>query len=192
LLLFTRKTKSRTVYEKYVVRRADTDKVEQKQLEADLKFEHIFKALEGRKPLSERGIFYDGEIFDAYSFVSDIVRSAEKSIILIDNYIDDTVLTILGKRKNKVSATIYTKSISSQLHLDLQRYNSQYPAIDLQIFTHAHDRFLIIDGAELYHIGASLKDLGKKWFAFSKMNTEVGKMLRFLGNLLKDDYTPTF
>lgn len=154
------------------------DKVELKQQEADLKFEEIFKALEGGKLQSEKGIFYDGQIFDAYTFVSDIIRSAERSIILIDNYVDDTVLTLLGKRKDNVSATIYTKSITNQLQLDLQRYNSQYPDIDVQVFSHAHDRFLIIDGIQLYHIGASLKDLGKKWFAFSKMNTEVNKMLQ--------------
>lgn len=159
------------------------DKVELKQLEADLKFEEIFNALEGGKPKTEKGVFYDGQIFDAYTFVSDIVRSAERAIILIDNYVDDTVLTFLGKRKANVPATIYTKTITNQLQLDLQRYNSQYPAIDVQIFTHAHDRFLIIDGTELYHIGASLKDLGKKWFAFSKMDTEVGRMLRFLNDL---------
>lgn len=159
------------------------DKIELKQLEADGKFEKIFRALESGRLHSEKGIFYDGQIFDAYSFVADIIRSAERSIILIDNFVDDTVLTLLGKRGHTASVTIYTKSISSQLQLDLQRYNSQYPAIDVQVFPHAHDRFLIIDGTELYHIGASLKDLGKKWFAFSKMNTEVGKMLHFLNNV---------
>lgn len=159
------------------------DRVEVKQVEADLKFEEIFKALEGGKLQSDKGVFYDGQIFDAYTFVSDVIRSAERSIILIDNYVDDTVLTLLGKRKDHVFATIYTKSIGNQLQLDLQKYNSQYPAIDVQVFNHAHDRFLLIDSTELYHIGASLKDLGKKWFAFSKMNTEVGKMLGFLNGL---------
>ncbi|PVD52216.1 DNA-binding protein [Terrimonas sp.] len=159
------------------------DKVELKQLEADLKFEEIFKALEGGQLKIEKGVFYDGQIFDAYTFVSDIIRSAKRAIILIDNYVDDTVLTLLGKRDANISATIYTKTITNQLRLDLQRYNSQYPVIDVQIFTHAHDRFLIIDGTELYHIGASLKDLGKKWFAFSKMDTEVGKMLSFLNGI---------
>lgn len=159
------------------------DKVELKQIEADGKFEEIFRALEGRKLHSEKGIFYDGQIFDAYTFVSDIIRSAQRSVILIDNYVDDTVLTLLGKRGQSVSATIYTKSISNQLQLDVQRYNSQYPAINIHSFAHAHDRFLIIDSTELYHIGASLKDLGKKWFAFSKMNAEVGKMLSFLNGI---------
>jgi hypothetical protein len=159
------------------------DKVELKQIEADSKFEEIFRALESGKLHSEKGVFYDGQIFDAYTFVSDIIRSAQRSIILIDNYVDDTVLTLLGKRGQSVSATIYTKSISNQLQLDVQRYNSQYPAINIHSFAHAHDRFLIIDSTELYHIGASLKDLGKKWFAFSKMNAEVGKMLSFLNGI---------
>lgn len=156
------------------------DKIELKQIEADGKFEEIFKVLDSGKLHSDKGIFYDGQVFDAYTFVSDIVRSAKRSIILIDNYVDDTVLTLLGKRNDSVTATIYTKNISNQLRLDLQRYNSQYPSIDTQVFTNAHDRFLIIDGTQLYHIGASLKDLGKKWFAFSKMDIEVGRMLQIL------------
>ena len=158
------------------------DKIELKQLETDQKFEEIFKALESDKLHSEKGVFYNGQIFDAYTFVSDIIRSAKSSIILLDNYVDDTVLTLLGKRKDDVTATIYIKSISNQLRLDVQRYNSQYPRIEVELFSDAHDRFLIIDNTELYHIGASLKDLGKKWFAFSRMDIEVGKMLQFLGN----------
>ena len=156
------------------------DKIELKQLQSDQKFEEIFKALESHKLHSEKGIFYNGQVFDAYTFVSDIIRNAKTSIILLDNYVDDTVLTLLGKRNNNVTATIYTKNISNQLRLDLQRYNSQYPPIEIEIFSDAHDRFLIIDNTELYHIGASLKDLGKKWFAFSRMDIEVGKMLQIL------------
>ena len=156
------------------------DNIELKQLEADQKFEEIFKAMESDKLRSEKGIFYNGQVFDAYAFVSDIIRSAESSIILLDNYVDDTVLTLLGKRNNNVTATIYTKSISNQLRLDLQRYNSQYPRIEIESFSDAHDRFLIIDGTELYHIGASLKDLGKKWFAFSRMDIEAVRMLQIL------------
>lgn len=156
------------------------DSIELKQLQADQKFEELFKALESGKLYSEKGVFYNGQIFDAYTFVSDIIRSANKSIILLDNYVDDTVLTLLGKRNKNVTAIIYTKSISNQLRLDLQRYNSQYPMINIKTFPDAHDRFLIIDDAELYHIGASLKDLGKKWFAFSRMDIEVGRMLQFL------------
>jgi len=158
------------------------DKIELKQLQADQKFEEIFKALESDKLHSEKGIFYNGQVFDAYTFVSDIIRSAESSIILLDNYVDDTVLTLLGKRKDNVTATILTKNISKQLRLDLQRYNSQYPPIEIKTFSDAHDRFLIIDDTELYHIGASLKDLGKKWFAFSRMDIEVGRMLQLLNN----------
>ncbi|WGQ12216.1 ORF6N domain-containing protein [Pedobacter gandavensis] len=156
------------------------DKIELKQLEADQRFEEIFKALESDKLHSEKGIFYNGQVFDAYAFVSDIIRSTKSSIILLDNYVDDTVLTLLGKRSDNVTATIYTKSISNQLRLDVQRYNSQYPRIEVELFSDAHDRFLIIDNVELYHIGASLKDLGKKWFAFSRMDIEVGRMLKIL------------
>lgn len=156
------------------------DKIELKQLEADEKFEELFKALESDKLHSEKGIFYNGQVFDAYAFVSDIIRSAGSSIILLDNYVDDTVLTLLGKRNTNVTAIIYTKSISTQLRLDLQRYNSQYHPIEVEVFSDAHDRFLIIDDTELYHIGASLKDLGKKWFAFSRMDIEVGRMLQIL------------
>jgi hypothetical protein len=156
------------------------DKVELKQLQADQKFEDIFKALESDKLPSEKGVFYNGQIFDAYTFVSDIIRNAKSSIILLDNYVDDTVLTLLGKRSDNVTATIYTKNISNQLRLDALRYNSQYPQIEIEIFPDAHDRFLIIDDTKLYHIGASLKDLGKKWFAFSRMDIEVARMLQIL------------
>ena len=156
------------------------DTVELKQLEADQKFEAVFKALESGKLPSQRGIFYNGQVFDAYTFVSDIIRSAKSSIILLDNYVDDTVLTILGKRGKRVSAVIYTKTISRQLQLDLKRYNGQYPKIEVRLFSDAHDRFLIIDNKELYHIGASLKDLGKKWFAISKMDIGIGTMLQRL------------
>lgn len=156
------------------------DYIEYKQLQADQKFEELFKALESGKLYSEKGIFYNGQVFDAYTFVADIIRSAKSSIILLDNYLDDTVLTLLGKRNENVTATIYTKNISNQLQQDVQRYNSQYPAIAVEVFSNAHDRFLIIDNAELYHIGASLKDLGKKWFAFSRMDIEIGRMLQIL------------
>ena len=118
------------------------------------------------------GIFYDGQIFDAYNFISDLIRMAKKEIILIDNYIDDAVLKILNKRKDNVSATIYTSHISENLKLDLQKHNSQYQPINIEHFNKSHDRFLIIDD-DVYHIGASLKDLGKRMFAFSKM--EISK-----------------
>jgi hypothetical protein len=114
----------------------------------------------------QQGIFYDGQIFDAYQFISDLVRKAKKSIVLIDNYVDDTVLTLLDKRGTGVDATIYTQQISQQLQLDITRHNSQYSPIEVKQFNKAHDRFLLIDD-DVYHIGASIKDLGKKWFAFT-------------------------
>jgi hypothetical protein len=126
------------------------------------------------------GVFYDGQLFDAYKFVADLIRTATTSLILIDNYIDDTVLTLFTKRIPGVSVTIYTAQISKQLSLDLQRHNSQYEPIDIRQFNQSHDRFLIIDEKELYHIGASLKDLGKKWFAFSKMQLDIKELLKHL------------
>jgi len=128
----------------------------------------------------KEGIFYDGQIFDAYQFVSDIVKSAKKSIVLIDNYVDESVLTLLSKRNKSVEATIYTASISTQLKLDLKKFNAQYPTIHVKTFTKSHDRFLIIDDETVYHIGASLKDLGKKWFAFSKIELDATEMIRKL------------
>lgn len=119
--------------------------------------------------LPKQGIFFQGQVYDAYAFSAELIRKAKKSIILIDNFIDDTVLTLLSKRNKHVAATIYTKTISKQFQLDLKKHNRQYPEIQVVEFTEAHDRFLILDEKELYHIGASLKDLGKKWFAFSKM-----------------------
>ena len=138
--------------------------------------------MESDKLHSEKGVFYNGQIFDAYTFVSDIIRTAKSSIVLLDNYVDDTVLTLLGKRNTNVTATIYTKNISNQLRLDLQRYNSQYPPIEIEVFSDAHDRFFIIGDSDFYHFGASLKDMGKKWFAFSRMDIEVGRMLQILNN----------
>ena len=122
------------------------------------------------------GIFYDGQIFDAYTFVSDLVRSAKKRIVLFDNYVDDTVLTMLDKRGENVSAIIITKAVSSKLELDLAKHNAQYRPIEIKKFDKVHDRFLCIDST-VYHIGASLKDLGKKWFAFSKMEMEAEGLL---------------
>lgn len=156
------------------------DKVEQKQLTTDQKLEEVFKALESKLPEKEKGVFFEGQVFDAYHFVSDIIRKADQEIILIDNYIDDTVLTLLSKRTANVKCSIYTKSISKQLKLDIQKHNAQYPEIKLVEFKQAHDRFLMIDETDLYHIGASLKDLGKKWFAFSKMNAETVTVLENL------------
>ena len=123
------------------------------------------------------GIFYDGQIFDAWKFTAELIKSANLSIILIDNYIDETVFDLLTKRKEKVEALIYTKTITKALKTDLKKYNSQYPAITIKTFRKSHDRFLIIDQKDIYHIGASLKDLGKKWLAFSKINLDINEML---------------
>ena len=153
------------------------NKLERNQIDSEIKFEEIFKALENKNLKPDKGIFFDGEIFDAYSFVSEIIRKAVKSIMLIDNYIDDSVLTLFSKRKSGVNITIYTKEISNQLQLDIVKFNAQYPTLEAKILKDSHDRFLIIDETELYHIGASLKDLGKKWFAFSKMDSESWKIL---------------
>ena len=127
------------------------------------------------------GIFFDGQIFDAYAFASDLIREAKKRIILIDNYVDDSVLTLLDKREKGVTATIYTQAITPQLKLDLKKHNAQYAPIDVQQFTRSHDRFLCIDDT-VYHLGASLKDLGKKWFAFSKMEIATDELLNSMNN----------
>ncbi|HLS31547.1 MAG TPA: RhuM family protein [Flavobacteriaceae bacterium] len=123
------------------------------------------------KDLPEKGLFFEGQIFDAYQLVTDIIQSAQSSVILIDNYIDSSVLTLLSKRKKEVDCTIYTKKITKGLQLDLKKHNQQYPSIELKALKTSHDRFLVIDEKERYHIGASLKDLGKKWFGFSRMDS---------------------
>jgi hypothetical protein len=152
------------------------DRIESKLIEHDQKFDLLIKT---NLPPHE-GIFYDGQIFDAHHFVSNLVRSAKKSIILIDNYIDESVLILLSKRNNKVEATIFTAEIPAKLHLDITRFNAQYPKIEVKKFNKSHDRFLIVDEKEIYHIGASLKDLGKKWFAFSKISLDVNDMINKL------------
>ena len=152
------------------------------KVETDQKFEQIFNAIEERSIKPKQGIFFDGEIFDAYQFVSDLLRTAQESITIIDNYVDDTVLTHLTKINKDVKVTIFTKTISKQLALDVKKYNEQYPVIELKEFKNAHDRFIIIDNTTVYHFGASLKDLGKKWFAFSKMDIGAVEMLSRLGD----------
>jgi len=157
------------------------DSVEQKQLEykaeTDEKFDRIFNAIESKEITPKQGIFFDDQIFDAYKFVADLIRTAQKSIILIDNYIDDTVLIHLTKRNKGVKVTILTKTISKQLALDINKFNKQYRTIKIREFKNSHDRFIIIDNTTVYHFGASLKDLGKKWFAFSKMDIGAVEML---------------
>ncbi len=150
------------------------DRTEQKILEHDNKFKEVFNALETTSP--KKGIFYDGQVFDAHTFVSDLIRGTKRSIVLVDNYVDDTVLTLFSKRNNEVDMIIYIKQITKQLKLDLEKYNSQCPSIQIKEFKKAHDRFLIIDDT-IYHFGASLKDLGKKWFAFSKFEQSAVELL---------------
>lgn len=154
--------------------------MKQHQEVTDRRIDEVFKHLDADIPPMQ-GIFYDGQVFDAYRFVSDLIRKAKQSIVLIDNYVDDTVLTLLDKRSEGVSATIYTQRISSQFQQDVDRHNSQYPLIEIKRFNKAHDRFLLIDN-EVYHIGASIKDLGKKWFGFTLMRditaTELIKKIK--------------
>ena len=126
------------------------------------------------------GIFYSGQIFDAYEFAVNLIKSAKRSLILIDNYVDESVLLMLSKRSDGISATIYTQNINSKLQLDIAKHNAQYPPIHIKTYKNSHDRFLIIDGAEIYHIGASLKDLGKKLFAFSKLNETAHSLLKII------------
>jgi len=161
-----------------IFRRLDT--VEGKQIEYDKNFEKVFEAIENKEFVRKQGIFFEGQIFDAYNFVSDLIRSAKQSIVLIDNFVDDSVLTLFSKRKDGVVVIIYTKTITKQLRLDLNKHNSQYPMIKIKEFNKSHDRFMIIDNKEVYHIGASLKDLGKKWFAFSKFDKKAFGLLEKL------------
>ena len=141
-----------------------------KELEGDVALlKSKVNLLEDKTLKPSQGIFFDGQVFDAYEFVSGLVKNAKREIVLIDNYIDESVLTLFSKNQ-AVDVTIYTKIITKQLKLDLEKYNSQYNNIEIKKFDNSHDRFLIIDENEVYHIGASLKDLGKKWFAFSKMD----------------------
>ena len=154
--------------------------IDKKLLKHDENFEKIFKALENKSIKPKQGIFYDGQVFDAYVFIAGLVKSAKKSILLIDNYVDETILQLFTKRKKNVSVTIYTKHLTKILKQDLEKHNSQHPEITIKKFTKAHDRFLIIDGKIVYHFGASLKDLGKKWFAFSKMDL---KAMEIIANL---------
>ena len=153
------------------------------QLEAEKKFKQLFDAIENKEIKPKQGIFFNGQIFDAYKFISDLIRTAKISIVIIDNYVDDSVLTFLGKRNKNVKVIIYTKKISEQLALDLKKYNAQYPFIELKELKNAHDRFIIIDNKNVYHFGASLKDLGKKWFAFSKFEKDSFKIIEKLENI---------
>jgi len=162
---------------------AKIEQIEKRQIgyeiKVDEKIDKIFRLIEDKSIKPTQGIFYDGQIFDAYVFIANLIKSAKKEIKLIDNYIDESVLTLFSKNRD-IKVTIYTQKVSKQLKLDLEKYNSQYNPIEIKKFDNSHDRFLIIDEKKIYHIGASLKDLGKKWFAFSKMDSES---LSVLGRL---------
>lgn len=152
--------------------------VDTHNVHTDQRFEKLFKALEAAE-LPQQGVFFDGQIYDAYAFASNLIRKAKKSLILIDNYIDDSVLTIFSKRGKGVSAILFTQKLTKQLALDLAKFNTQYEPIEIKETTRQiHDRFLIIDDTEIYHIGASLKDLGKKMFAFSRLELPLEAIMR--------------
>lgn len=163
------------------------DTLEQRQLvhqiKTDDRFDQIFDALEQKSLNPTQGIFFEGQIFDAYVFINDLLRQAKQSIVLIDNYVDDRVLQQLAKRRKGVSATILTKTINKAMAQDLEKHNAQYPPITVKAFADSHDRFLILDGETVYHLGASLKDLGKKWFAFSRMDKDGLKVMEAVRNI---------
>jgi hypothetical protein len=147
--------------------------IEKRVYEQEFKIEQL---LHTNLPV-QQGIFFDGQLFDAYVFVSDLVKSAKKSIVLIDNYVDETVLLLLSKRNANVKATIYTEKITPQFQLDIKKHNAQYEPVGVEIEKKSHDRFLIIDENQVYHLGASVKDLGKKWFAFSRLHIDPNSIL---------------
>ena len=159
------------------------DGIERKQIETDQKFEQVFKALESKNIIPNQGIFFDGQVFDAYELASKIIRTAKKSIVLIDNYIDESTLTHLSKKAKAVKVLFLTKTMSNQLTLDVKKANEQYGNFEIREFASSHDRFIIIDNSDVYHLGASLKDLGKKWFAFSKMDkSSVSSIIKEIGD----------
>lgn len=148
------------------------NRIEIKQLDTDRKLNEIFKKLDKSYPYYDKGIFFNGQVFDAWVFISNLVKKAKQSLILIDNYVDESVLSLFAKKKKGVTVDIYTKNISRVLKEDAKKFNKQYGGLTLHKFGASHDRFLLIDKTDVYHIGASLKDLGKKWFAFSKMDKD--------------------
>ncbi len=150
--------------------------IEERLYEHDKQIEFLID----RGTLPEQGVFYDGQIFDAYKFTGDLIKTAHSSIVLVDNYIDESTLLLLAKRSRNVNCLIYTSKTNKQLKLDLQKHNEQYPEIIIKNYGKAHDRFLIIDNHTIYHIGASLKDLEKKLFAFSKLNLNIKEILNKL------------
>jgi hypothetical protein len=166
------------------------DSLEKRQIthevSTDERFEKVFSALESKNSSPSQGIFFDGQIFDAYVFINDLLRTARKSIVLLDNFVDDRTLQQLAKRGRNVRAIILTGSIGKALAYDLKKHNAQYPPIQVREFAASHDRFLILDGKTVYHLGASLKDLGKKWFAFSKMDKSGLKVMEKVDAVIRE------
>jgi hypothetical protein len=158
------------------------DNVERKQIAYDQNFEKVFKAIEDKQLIPKQGIFFNGQIFDAYKFASDLIKSANESIVLIDNYIDESTLTLFSNKNKGVKTTIYTNNVSEALLLLERKFNQQYKNLEIKEFHDSHDRFIIIDNKEVYHIGASLKDLGKKWFGFSKFEMHALTIIEKLRN----------
>lgn len=149
-------------------------------IKTDKRFDQIFKAIASTDKLPKQKIFFDGQIFDAHKLVSDIIRSAKNRIILIDNFVDDTVLPLFNKRAKNVDVVILTKTVSSDLLIDVKKYNQQFPKLEVKQFDLSHDRFLIVDDSKIYHFGASLKDLGKKWFAVSLFDNKFFELTKKL------------
>jgi hypothetical protein len=154
------------------------------KLDTNRKFEEVFKALEAPSIKNKQGIFFNDQTYDAYQFVNDLIKKAEKSIVVIDNYVDDSVITQLTRKKQNVQVYILSKRLSASLKLDIEKANNQYPTFQGIVFERAHDRFIIIDEEEVYHFGASLKDLGKKWFAFSKLEKDSVTILKSIRELI--------
>lgn len=154
--------------------------IEKKQLETDTKLEQLFAAFETQNPIPKQGIFFNGQVYDAHTLVTQIIEQANHSIILIDNYIDNSVISLFTKRKEGVKITIYTKNPPPTLKLDVAKFNQQYKNLKINELHDVHDRFMIIDEATMYHIGASLKDLGKKWFAFSQIKNQTALLMKAL------------
>lgn len=150
---------------------------EEFKLKTSQNFEQVFKALADEDFSPKQGVFFDGQTYDAYDFINNLIKKAKKEIVIIDNYLDESIITQLTAKKKGVKVLLMTKNINSKLELDVKKANEQYPVFELKKFDKSHDRFIIIDNREIYHIGASLKDLGKKWFAFSKMEVESAEAL---------------
>ena len=185
--IFRAFVRMRHIFSQYSILAERIIKIESKQLDFDNKLNEILSVLQAPDIKQKQGIFFDGQLFDAYVFATDLIKSAQHSIILIDNYIDETTLLMLSKRKPTCQALIYTQKVCNQIQLDLVKHNQQYHPIEVKLLKNTHDRFLIIDHMALYHIGASLKDLGKKWFAFSRIDEFLPEILSKLDENQNDE-----